>query len=443
MLPVSHPRGWTDPAPARRGSRWIFSAIILAVGPLLILCLLSFLRLAAQLQHVDRAYKQTYQATVTPSPRNEIVLNRSIPSSGSTSNTLLSDWCADVDKAATPDWANLTSTECMMAFLEKREAAVTAIRDDAPSAFLLFKHVHKAGGTTLCQLAKQNANMVAEDVPLPFRDDWTTNCVPYESFLGPHPAVGSSGGGGGGGSVNKFQPNFRRTLQGLWLGGACFLGFLTPAQLKVMPHHYRPLNFIASEGPLPDALPLDGNYAMMTMLRNPLDRVYSSYRWWQFMVTAMPHSPVECHAYWVPSSSTTTITFLEWVREYYPDNWVTRELAGLSALYKKDARGKAAPLTAAEVHRAKQRLHYFAALLIMERPEGSQLLLQQRFGWNEVDLAAHRAGSNVNSSASRELSPEVLMQLRELNKHDLEVFAYALELHEAQVQEAARRSSRK
>ena len=222
----------------------------------------------------------------------------------------------------------------------------------------------------------------------------------------------------------------RRQLLGLWLGGACFLGFLTPAQLRVLPEHYRPLNFIASEGPLPDAIPLDAPIAMTIILRNPLDRVLSSYRWWQFMLTAMPHSPTECRAYWAPANA----TFQHWLRRY-PDNWMTRELAGTSALYKRDLKGLPAPLTTTEVERAKQRLNYFAAVLVMERMDSSQQLLKGRFGWKDVDLMGHRAGSTRNSSAEVELAmqPEVLTQLREANKYDLELYEYALRLHNEQI----------
>lgn len=366
------------------------------------------------------AHKRDTHRDVVPVHRQAIARN--------SKETLLENWCVAVDKQAS-GWSHLSDKECMQSFLDTRENAVTAIKRStssnsaSSSAILLFKHVHKAGGTTLCQVAQRN--MVAEDVALPSRADWTTNCVPYESFLGPHPAVGN-----GFAALTGDNNNFRRKLQGTWLGGACFLGFLTPAQLRVLPQHYSPLTFVASEGPLPDAIPLDAPFAMTIMVRHPLDRVLSSYRWWQFMLSAMPHSPAECRAYWAPSNA----TIQQWLRRY-PDNWMTRELAGTSALYKRDAKGRPAPLTAGEVEKAKQRLHYFAAVLIMEEMETSQALLKGRFGWKDVDLMGHRAGSVRNSSAEVELAtqPEVLKQLREANIYDLEIYEYAVKLHEEQV----------
>lgn len=195
--------------------------------------------------------------------------------------------------------------------------------------------------------------MATESPQLPFRSDWDTNCVPFEAFLGPHPAVGGSaaatrallqaqwglgpeGGGGGGGAAlmaatgetaaaaaaldaegtaddvphaatsSRLSSNggsaipAGRRLSAFWLGGACWLGFLTPPQLRALPQHYAPLTFVASEGPLPEALPLDNPcLAMVTMLRRPLDRTLSSYHWWRFMLEAMPQAPGERFAYHV------------------------------------------------------------------------------------------------------------------------------------------------
>lgn len=196
--------------------------------------------------------------------------------------------------------------------------------------------VLQAGGSTLCKLA--HLNMAADSPKLPGRSDWDTNCVPYEAFLGQHPAVGTSaaaarallhaqrGQGGEGESGGAVQaagvgkpaaaaeaageaekeaapppraalgsaaaPGGGRHLSAFWLGGACWLGFLTPPQLRALPQHYAPLTFVASEGPLPEALPLDNHrLAMVTMLRRPLDRALSSYHWWRFMLEAMPQSP--------------------------------------------------------------------------------------------------------------------------------------------------------
>ena len=145
--------------------------------------------------------------------------------------------------------------------------------------------------------------MAAESAQLPFRKDWDTCCVPSDAVLGPHPALAAGGAAAlpplpttaaepAGGGVPARLPAAARRLQGFWLGGACWLGFLAPAQLRALHHHYAPLSFVASEGPLPDTLPLDGTrLALLTMLRQPLDRTLSSYHWWRFMLQAMPQAP--------------------------------------------------------------------------------------------------------------------------------------------------------
>lgn len=170
--------------------------------------------------------------------------------------------------------------------------------------------LEQAGGTTLCQLALASG-MAADSTPLPFRQDWTTNCVPYEAFLGPHPAVGggampaalvlpqpeaalpAAGVGAGEPAAAGTAQQRRLSAAAPWLGGACWLGFRTPPQLRAMRAHYAPLTFVASEGPLPDVVPLDALSALgtVTMLRQPLDRALSSYRWWRLMLERMPSSP--------------------------------------------------------------------------------------------------------------------------------------------------------
>ena len=200
--------------------------------------------------------------------------------------------------------------------------------------------------------------MAADASPLPFRTDWNTNCVPYEAFLGPHPAVGGGampaalmlpqpavgGGQAAAEDAGAATEQRRRLAAGApWLGGACWLGFRTPPQLRALAAHFAPLTFVASEGPLPDVLPLDALSALgtVTMLRQvrgrlaqqawarcareaaagrpllrthqqpacslmrprltglmpptaprqPLDRALSSYRWWRLMLERMPQSP--------------------------------------------------------------------------------------------------------------------------------------------------------
>jgi hypothetical protein len=405
MLPYASPRRWSSQYPKPR--RGIPKSIGMAVALLILLGgTITHLKVRSNNHTKTNSHRvMSLNPKDTPSPK------------------LLDNFCVVEDATAT-GWSHLTPLECMAQFTSIKTRAVHDIKTNSSNAMLLFKHVHKAGGTTLCHLASKN--MIVEDVPLPFRSDWTTNCVPYESFLGPYPAIG--------GGILLFHSASRHLL-GTWLGGACFLGFLSPAQFSVLPRHYRPLTFAASEGAFPTVMPLDAPLAMVTMLRNPLDRVLSSYQWFRFMITAMPHSPTECRAYYAPSNA----TFEEWL-DWYPDNWMTRELAGNEALYRKNSQGRPGALTADDILKAKQRLHYFAAILIMERPEESELLLKNLFGWKVVDLDSHRAGSIRNSSAEKELDSAVFQKVYAMNTHDIDIYNYALELHKTQVGKVRNRS---
>lgn len=318
--------------------------------------------------------------------------------------------------------------------------------------------------------------MRADSSPLPFHKDWDTNCVPYEAFLGPHPALSVGGGGVRAAAEVPAQlpatgsATASRALRAFHLGGACWLGFLTPSQLRGLPQHYAPLQFVASEGPLPDALPLGGTQvAWVTMLRRPLDRVLSSYHWWRFMVTAMPQAPgelvwcleqrlmgsasaagfgcectillpppphpwlapaaphaaAECHAYSAPRNASLE----EWI-EAFPDNWVTRELLGRSVLYDWRRR----PLALSDLVAAQIRLHAFAAVLLLERPGSSMALMQRAFGWKHVGWDERRAGSKRDSHAEAELPPPLLERLRQRHALDLRLYEYAQTLHAAQAQ---------
>ena len=264
------------------------------------------------------------------------------------------------------------------------EDFVAAAHSNTSPKLVLFHHIHKAGGSTLCNLAK--INMIAESQLLPGRKDWDTNCVPYEAFLGPHPAIGASADTTtvdittvDSGDPDTIPHHHQRHLQRGWLGGACWLGFITPFQFRTLSSHFAPLTFVASEGPLPDEIPLDTLTAitLITMLRDPLNRVLSSYKWWQYMQERWPRSSsTQCHAYPSPSPNST---FEQWL-EVYPSNWMTRELIGTTALYRRRSIG----LDRDDLEFAKMRLHVFSAVLILEEEESSMRVLSETLGWKDV-----------------------------------------------------------
>jgi len=102
---------------------------------------------------------------------------------------------------------------------------------------------------------------------------------------------------------------------------------------------------------------------------------------------------------------------------------------GRSALYQH----RSWVLSEADLLTAQRRLHYFAAVLLLEQPGSSMEFMASRFGWREVGWREHRAGSRHGSDAAAELSPEQLRLLEERNKFDLRLYQYAQALHAAQV----------
>ena len=131
----------------------------------------------------------------------------------------------------------------------------------------------------------------------------------------------------------------------------------------------------------------------------------------------------ECRAYSAPANA----TLAQWL-EQYPDNWMTRTFVGWEALYGRR------PLAEADLLVAQQRLHYFAAVLLLEQPGSSMRLMQKVFGWRQVGWAEHRAGSQHGSDAAAELEAPLLQRLRQRNELDLRLYQYAERLHAQQLQ---------
>lgn len=108
---------------------------------------------------------------------------------------------------------------------------------------------------------------------------------------------------------------------------------------------------------------------------------------------------------------------------------MTRELVGLRALYPPHRR-----LTAADLHLAKQRLHLFSAVLLLERPQSSMALMERLFGWRDTGWAEQRAGSRHGSDAAAELEAPILQRIMRLNQLDEQLYEYATMLHAHQLQ---------
>lgn len=278
---------------------------------------------------------------------------------------------------------------------------------------ILFKHMHKAGGSTLCNIARQNVR--AEKAPIPGGNDgWDTNCVPQIAYV----------------KNGVSLPTVEAEKEGAWYGGVCYASHLSVAAQRTLDVTHKDLDFIASEGPMPDTLALDLPVAWVTMLRDPLDRTLSSYRWWQFLADRFRDKPkvrtALCDAYQSPDPDASLHDWLE----VYPDNWMVRVLCGRSVLMDKSI-----IITEMHLKAAKARLNQFSLVMVLEEMESSMTLLSSTLGWADVDAEALRANVMSNTSARIALAnePDLLKELTSKNEMDLELYKYGQELFRRQL----------
>lgn len=278
---------------------------------------------------------------------------------------------------------------------------------------IFFKHMHKSGGSTLCNIARQNVR--AEKAPIPGGSDgWDTNCVPQSAFVNTGPGV----------------PTIESEKEGAWYGGVCYASHLSVAAQRALNITHKELDFIASEGPMPDTLALELPVAWITMLRDPLDRTLSSYRWWEFLAQRFKDKPkvrtALCGAYEAPPVGAT---LQEWLR-VYPDNWMVRTLCGRSVLMDSTV-----TITEEHLKAAKARLNQFSIVMVLEEMENSMSLLASSLGWKNVDARALQSNVMSNTSAREELAsqPDLLHVLQAKNEMDLKLYRYGLELFHRQL----------
>lgn len=151
----------------------------------------------------------------------------------------------------------------------------------------------------------------------------------------------------------------------------------------------------------------------VTFLRDPVDRAISHY----FHYRGKPSDPI--HDLAMRSS------LIDWVSRaglIEMDNGQTRRLAGEMAR-------PFGTLTRQTLERAKANLRRFAIVGLTERFEESQILLQRAFSWPACRYPAR----NVGDHSAAEFDPEVLQAIRDQNRFDIELYAFATELFDGAV----------
>ena len=180
-------------------------------------------------------------------------------------------------------------------------------------------------------------------------------------------------------------------------------------------------------GPLPDELALNVKFPLITMLRDPFDRIVSAYKWWKFMKSRFPGtSGAICSAYDAPENATLS----EWI-DYYPDNWMTRSLLGSHSLYNH----KYQALSWGDLQGAKNRLGAFSAVLILEEYETSMLVMQRMFGWTQdtEGYLAVNVSPTGRSNSAEDLDDLTREKIGRTIHLDLQLYNFALSLFLEQV----------
>jgi hypothetical protein len=150
-----------------------------------------------------------------------------------------------------------------------------------------------------------------------------------------------------------------------------------------------------------------------TLLRDPVERVMSHYYHYR-QETATPLHPLAMRS-----------SLLQWVRDCgidEMDNGQTRRLAGALPL-------PCGAVTSKTLEQAKANLaEKFAVVGLTERFEESQILIHREFDWPLRRYPKRRV--NAKRAQRDEVADEVLREIENCNRYDLELYRFAVELFE-------------
>ena len=341
------------------------------------------------------------------------------------------------------------SAACAARVFDRKIRTMAAYRDavhaggEAGRGVVLFKHVHKAAGTSLCHHLRDRAGLRTEERPLPQHPEWDTDCVPQEAFRNrpagapdraartrtlrpadvPFGEAGASAETPAGFAGNSSAALGNATAAP-WLGGNCWWGHLGPELQPAVPELFPGLQLVASEGPMPDAVGADLGFPMVTMLRAPVERTVSAYRWWERLHAEFPGiNPGNCGAF----DARNATTFDEWLAAY-PSDWMTRELLGQAWLQDPER-----AIDARAFAFAVARLELFHGVLISEHFDRSVELLERLLG---LDAAGEAVPRLVSAHHADELPAPQREAVRRKNEWDLRLYDRALALFREQLEKA-------
>jgi len=248
------------------------------------------------------------------------------------------------------------------------------------TAPLLFLHIQKAGGSTLCKMAKANDLRVPKESVLKVDRASITgkNCNPSNA-----------------------------EAAAAWYGSAHWQLAYT-RQTKVQ--------FFANEKFLQSSLPW-GRMGFITVLRHPLERLVSHF--YHFGPNCKPKVPA---------------TNFEDFVECSEKNIMVRRLCGCLGDPQLVGCGNATKgmitdleMTSAHLECAKDRLRRFTVVLIMDALSVAGDLLRERLGWKLADFDKLRSGTSNQISVEDlyKVYPTVKVKMAAHHKLDMELYEYA------------------
>jgi hypothetical protein len=147
----------------------------------------------------------------------------------------------------------------------------------------------------------------------------------------------------------------------------------------------------------------------VTVLRDPLDLMLSRYNHLQWAGSRGHKS--------VPDDRRTVVPpdkpIKEWLLTTPGDNMFTRMFGN--------------SFDEPDLDSAKKRLHELSALMLIESFQDDIMVMQRKFGWKDINVTKHRAGTKHNSSARARFKDDkaFVNELKKRHSLDLELMEYA------------------
>ena len=267
---------------------------------------------------------------------------------------------------------------------------------------VLYTHLHKSGGTTMCELAKNNKEALAPG---------HLNC----NFRQP------------GASDDHWAT---ATEQDIW-PPATAVGCARRQQLV---HDYG-LTWMSQERWV-DPEPCDDLYRVITF-RDPLDRMISNFL--QARAFGLEHAnDDEMNGGGMNVSADEVMACVEppascWHKKYYMewstaayDNFAVRTLAGSEAFFLP-----AGAMTREHLETAKAALRKFNLIMMLDRFDEDRQQMVGLLGWEATSVPASDQNTRERADEAVPFSEEQLRKLFEVNQLDYELLCYAMELRNA------------